>query len=209
MKKIYSLIIILSVGALFPLKADCLMTSTNYTIYADSIDAGGILSTSGTYSLQDTLSESPIGTITGGSYELRGGYQAMDNSTISLSLDGSTIALGDLSTSQVKSGNIIATITTNSESGYTLSISGVSGTVVNAVSDGTVSAGQEEYGVALTGNNALFANDQSVVNGRQLSSTSSPITNDNTTLTFKASISSGTTSGSRSQTVTLAVSANL
>jgi hypothetical protein len=72
-----------------------------------------------------------------------------------------------------------------------------------------VTAGQEEYGVALIGVDVAFADDRAVAGGLNLSSSSSPVTAAETTLIFKASIASSTATGARSQTVTLNASTNL
>ncbi|MEK7680803.1 MAG: hypothetical protein AAB348_02045 [Patescibacteria group bacterium] len=186
-----------------------LMSSTNYTIFADSIDAGGVLSAGGAYSLEDTIGESPEGVATSSVYEIRGGYQAMDWRTISLSLSANAINLGQLSVANISSASATATITTDSVSGYSLSISSVSGAPLTAVADGVVTAGQEEYGVAVSGTGSSFADDRAIAAGQNLSSASTAVTNSNVILTFKAAIRIQTTSGGRSQSLTLTASANL
>jgi hypothetical protein len=72
------------------------MSSTNYYIYADIISVGGVLSTSTSYGLQDTVGESFAGFVTSSSYEIKGGYQAMDNNEISLIVSDASLSLGSL-----------------------------------------------------------------------------------------------------------------
>jgi len=205
--KFFSIILILGLLS-FPLVTYGMMSSSNYTIYADSVDAGGVFSASGTYSLEDTTGESPVGTATSSSYEVRGGYQAMDLSSLSMNLDLTSLDLGTASVSQVNSASTTATITTDSGSGYTLSVGSVSGSSLANVTDGLVTAGQEEYGLAVSGSDALFTDDEGVMSGLNLAASTTPVTNSATVITFKASISESTASGSRSQDVVLTASAN-
>jgi hypothetical protein len=210
MRRVSFLITILLLGSLaFPSASWGLMSSTNYTIFADSVDSGGVLSVSGTYSLQDTVGESPVGSSTSSVYEVIGGYQAMDWSVLVIDINTSTINLGTLNTSEVATSAVVAIVTADASSGYVLSIGSVSGSSLTAVSDGTVSAGSEEYGIAASGIDAAFSTDQGIVAGLNLSSSSTPVTNAQTNLTFKAAISGSSSAGSRSQTVTLMASTNI
>lgn len=194
----------------FPPTSWGVMSSTNYTIFADSIDSGGGLSTGGVYSLQDTIGESPVGFTTSSMYEVIGGYQAMDLSSLSISIDTDIINLGVLDIDLVASSSAVVSVTAGAADGYVLSVASVGGTSLAAVSDGTVSAGTEEYGVAVSGAHAAFANDQAVVAGLNLATSASPATSPaQTTLTFKASISGSSVEGGRSQSIILMASANI
>ncbi len=204
------LVIVLLVGIFaFPSVSFGVMSSTNYTIFSDSIDAGGILSTSGTYSLEDTLGESPVGTSTGGVYEVLGGYQAMDWSVLVVEVTSTTLDLGTLSVSTVGSASTIFSVTADASTGYVLSVGSVSGTSLTAVTDGAVTAGAQEYGVAVSGVDRAFSDDRGIAAGLNLSSSSTAVVSAETTLTFKAAISSATSAGSRSQTVTISASTNI
>lgn len=187
------------------------MSSTNYQIYADSIGIdGGVYSSSTSFTLFDTIGESPAGTVTSTSYELSAGFQTMERGTLSVSVSASSLDLGTLSKTQVKSASTNVTVSTNASTGYSLSISSATGIMPSAVSDGTVSAGSEEYGMSVSGSNAAFTNDRSVTSGRVLASATVPVINDITTLTFKASISSASAAAANdNQAITLTVSANL
>ena len=210
MRKVAVFLSFLLLGFLaFPSVSWGVMSSTNYTIFADSIDSGGVLSTGGVYSLQDTIGESPVGSTTSSVYEVIGGYQAMDLGGLSISIDTATIDLGSLSTAQVSTSSAVVSVTSDASDGYVLSVASIGGSSLTAVSDGAVSAGVEEYGVAVSGSHAAFADDRAIAASLNLASSGSAATSAQTTLTFKASISGASTAGSRSQSITLMASANI
>jgi len=205
--KIFPIIVILGFLA-FPPASFGMMSSSNYTIYADSVNTGGVFSSAGAYGLEDTMGESPVGFTTSSAYEVRGGYQAMDLGILSLDLSQTNLDLGTASVSQVNAASTTATVTTDSGSGYFLSIGGVSGSSLANVTDGSITAGQEEYGLAVSGPDALFSDDRGVVSGLNLAASTTPVNGSQTILAFKASISDSTSAGSRSQNVVLTASAN-
>ena len=186
-----------------------LMSSTNYTIFADSVDSGGILSTGGVYSLQDTGGESPVGSSTSSSYEVIGGYQAMDWSVLTMDVNTTTINLGTLAIDQVASASAVISVSADASTGYVLSVASISGTSLGSVSDGSVSPAHEEYGVAVSGPDAAFSDDRAITAGLNLSSSSTPVVGAQTTLTFKATIGTASVAGGRSQSVTLIASTNI
>lgn len=186
------------------------MSSTNYYIYADVISVGGVLSTSSAYSLQDTAGEPFAGFVTSSSYEIKGGYQAMEQDELSLSISDSALSLGSLvnyTASSTVSTNI--SVDSGSAGGFSLSISGVTGSILADVSDGAVDGdgSSEEYGIGVVGANAAFADDRSVVLGRVLASSTVSVVS-NTVLTFKAIRNASTAPNTYSQSVTLVASAN-
>ncbi len=194
----------------FPSVSFGVMSSSNYTIFADSIDSGGVLSTGGTYSLQDTAGESPVGSSTSSTYQVIGGYQAMDWSILAINITTTSVGLGTLnSLSQVVASETTVAVTAEASSGYVLSVVSVSGSSLAAVSDGAVSAGAEEYGVAVSGADRAFSDDRSVIAGRVLASSSTPVVGAQTVLTFKAGMSLSTSVGARSQSATIMASTNI
>lgn len=210
MKKISFFAIIILLGSMaFPSVSFGVMSSTNYTIFADSVDAGGVLSASGTYSLEDTIGESPAGSSSSSVYEVIAGYQAMDWSVLVLDVDTNTINLGTLSTSAVATSSAILSVTVDATSGYVLSVGSVSGTSLTAVSDGSVTAGSEEYGISVSGVDAAFADDRGVTAGLNLSSSSTLVNYAQTAVTFKAAISSGSAAASLSQSITFSASTSI
>lgn len=193
----------------FPYRALAEMSSSIYTIYADTVGVnGGNFSSSVTYALQDTLGETPTGFTTSTTYELRGGYQAMERGILSMTISNSSVSLGSLTVSAVNSASTDITIGTDAATGYSLSVGAVSGSMPTSVSDGAVTAGAEEYGVAASGSNALISGDVAVAPSLAIAATSTPVSGDATTLTFKASRSSGSVAGAYSQSITLTASAN-
>lgn len=210
MKEVKSgLILLIISGLLFPLVVFAVMSSTNYSIYADSIGFGGINSTSTSYNLQDTVGGSPAGFSSSSSYEIRSGYQSMEQGSLSVSIDNTSLNLGTLSESSVNSASTTVTVNTDSATGYTLSIGSAGSSPITAVSDidGSVTAGSEEYGLAVTGTDKYFSNDRSIIAGRVLASANAPA-NSATVLTIKAAMSISTPVGSKSQSITLSTSAN-
>lgn len=197
-------------GIVMPFPAFGAMSSATYSIYADVVGANGSVNSSGaTYSLSDTPGEAVAGIVTSGSYELRGGFQAAEqDESLSFSVSQSSLNLGTLSTSQVSSASTVLTVTCNAATGYSVSVSSISGAMPNVVIDGAVTAGSEEYGVATSGTDSATTGDVSVSSGRVLASASSAVISSQTTLTFKASISSGSVAGTYGQSVVLTASAN-
>jgi hypothetical protein len=205
----FLLVIFLAGFFAFPAKSLGVMSSSNYTIFADSIDSGGMLSASGTYSLEDTIGESPVATSTGGTYEIIPGYQAMDWNVLLLEVPNGTIDFGTLTLGEVASSTMIFSISSNAASGYVLSVGSVSGTGLTNVADGSVTAGQEEYGLAVSGVDASFADDRGVTAGLNIAASSSPVVLADTMVTFKAAISSASVAGARSQSIVFSISTNL
>ncbi len=212
MKKIAKLNLIVAI-LMLPVSVLAAMSSTNYYIYADSVESGGGLSSGGAYSIEDTMGEGFVSKSIGSAYKINAGYQAMVLGTLSMNISNGTISLGDLSTFTVSSASTTVTVTTDAENGYSMSIQSISWADLTLadVADGTVTVGQEEYGVAVSGPDIplAFTDDRSVVAGRVLANKTSEAVGSQTVITFKASISSDTSSGDRSQAVGIAVSANL
>lgn len=99
-------------------------TSTNYHMQSDSINMGGGLSSSSNYSLEDTGGEIATGNSSSSNYSLRAGYQQMQEVFIIMSAPTNIImdpALGGL-TGGVSNGSTTVTVTTDSPSGYQMTI---------------------------------------------------------------------------------------
>ena len=195
-----------------PQIANAVMSSTNYTIFADDFNSGTVFNSS-TYRLEGTVGESPVGNTTSTSYQIIGGYNAMDRSTLTLDVSSNSLDLGTLLSTSVSSASTNLTVSTDDSSGYTLSISTYSwsGTAMTDVADGTVTSGDEEYGFAITGDdiNGALSGQDNAVSAVTLMSSSTSVTSSTGAVTFKASIGSGTAAGTRTQTITVSVSNNL
>ena len=205
-------IILIIVSVVVPLRANGLMTSTNYTIFADDFNSG-VVSTSGTYRMEGTTGESPTGIATSTSYTIQGGYQAMDRSVLALTISDSNLNLGDLNSSVVSTANTTLSVTAESDTGYTLSITSATwaSAVIADVSGGTVTAGIEGYGFSITGtdvNNSLLAQDN-MVGAVALMSSTTAVSGVSSIITFKATMSGSTAPGTRAQSVVLSLSSNL
>ncbi len=207
LKKKFLLIIILAGVLSFPSNSFGFMSSTQYTIFADSVNSGGIMSVGGDYVLEDTLGESPTASSTGNAYTIIAGYQAMSSYYLAMSLSTTTINLGTLDVASVASSSLIATIGTDVDSGYQLSMNIVSMPIA-PVSDGVVTAGQEEFGMAVEGVDTLFVDDRMNFS-LSLSASSTPVTAVETEITFKAAINNSTTAGERSFPIYFYISATI
>jgi hypothetical protein len=98
------------------------MDSTTYKMQSDSMNIGGIYSTSTSYHMEDTMGEIATGIGTSASYVLYAGYQQMHDSTISMT-PGDDITLDALSMDQDTAvGTSAWTVTTDDAAGYALSV---------------------------------------------------------------------------------------
>ena len=202
------LVVVSFVALLVPQIALGVMTSTNYSIIFDAVGvAGGDYQTSTSYSLSETIGETPVITASSTSYMVEGGYQSAFFGSLSFILDTNSINLGVISTTAVNSSSVIATVTSDS-AGYVLSINNASGAMPAAVVGGTVNAGTEAYGFSATGLHSSVVGDVPVLAGTVIASTTAPVFSEQTTLTFKASASSTSVAGNYSQAIDLVASAN-
>lgn len=117
---IYTLLII---GSLHIAGAQ-VMESTNYSIQSDSINFGGGFSSSSNYRLESTAGEVATGVGSSTNYSLRAGYQQMQE--VYIAITGSTnVSLSPSIpgvTGGTANGSTTVTVTTDSPSGYSLSI---------------------------------------------------------------------------------------
>lgn len=100
------------------------MTSTNYSIQSDSLNAGGGLSTSTNYSIESTAGEIATGYSSSTNYNLHAGYQQMDSVFLSISAP-SNVTLAPAIPSVgggTADGSTSVTVTTDSAAGYQLTI---------------------------------------------------------------------------------------
>lgn len=100
------------------------MSSTNYSIQSDSVNVGGGTSTSTNYGMESTVGEIATGRASSTNYELRAGYQQMQEVFISISAAADVTLLPTLGgfTGGVSSGTTAVLVTTDSPSGYQLTI---------------------------------------------------------------------------------------
>lgn len=199
----------IAVVTLAPAVAHGLMTSSSYRLYGDELGAAGGRSTSSSYIEQDTTGGMAIGDSSSTNYTLLSGFQALsEHPTFSFSVSSPTVALGTLSTSSVATGVHTFTTSTNAPLGFTV-VATADGDLragpeaLNGVSDGSVTAGAEEYGVGLIGTDRAFTDDRAPTSGGLTVATRSNWKNGSVvTVLYKAAISSSTMSGSYAQALT-------
>ena len=100
-------------------------SSSNYQIQSDSVNFAGGLSTSSNYFLESTAGEAGTGVSTSSTYSLQAGYQQMQEVFISMSAVASVTmspSLGGI-TAGTSNGTTSVLVTTDSPSGYQLTIS--------------------------------------------------------------------------------------
>ncbi|NBD74176.1 hypothetical protein GVX82_04015 [Patescibacteria group bacterium] len=100
------------------------MQSSNYQIEFDSVNVAGGRATSTTFTLEDTVGEIGTGPSDSASYELRAGYQQMNETFVSLAPPGDVTlspSVGGI-TGGSASGTTAFTVTTDSLAGYEVTI---------------------------------------------------------------------------------------
>lgn len=215
MKTLFYTLSLIAVMLILVPEASALMSSSNYRLYGDAVGTSGGRGTSTNYIAETSAGEA--GTFQGSStnYTLLSGFQALqEHPTFTFSISSSSIALGTLSDSSVSSDTHTITTSTNAPYGYTTTVIedddlSASGSDIDDVADGEVTAGSEEYGIALTGTDRAFSDDQALsATPLAVATRTNWVNGSAITVTYKASIASGTTSGSYSHNVTYVSTGN-
>lgn len=148
-------------------------------------------------------------------YEVQAGFQSAVKNGITMSIDDTTMALGTLSTGSVSTDSLVMTVTTDSNSGYAVTLSETGNLISGAntiddVADGSVTAGSEEYGFVTSGGDGTVTTDTAITSASQtIASRTTSVNGSETTVTFKAAISaSASIAGVYSHTVTFTATAN-
>ncbi len=198
---------------LAPSNTLALMNSENYINWMDSLNFGGEETSSSTnYKLQDTLGEIGTGRITSTNYAgLIGFRQVESDPKFTFSISKNSIDFGTMSVGVVYQDSYTVTTTTNAVNGYQTTIvedgnfRTVSGADVDDVTDGEVTAGNEEYGVRTSGvHGQMNDSDTSITSTPQVvASYSSWVNSSTVTVTHKVSISLTTAAGYYTHAVTL------
>jgi hypothetical protein len=110
---------ILSLLIIFPLFCSA-ATSENYKIDADVIGIGGVLGSSESYKLTDTLGEPIIGVGTSESYKTKAGFWYMTGTSLSLVVDSNTKNLGNIDPGTPVNAESTLSVTSDSWGGYDL-----------------------------------------------------------------------------------------
>lgn len=187
------------------------MSSTNYKIWADSLNLfGNEDSTSTNYALSDTGGELGTGEMSSANYNASIGYWGMIwDPTIIFSITDTAIDFGTLSSQTVKTDSTTLNVATNGWQGYVVTIRGeaglkdANGYTIAGVADGTVTAGSEEYGISTSGRDGqLNSTDEAITTiPKTVASYSSYTDTVPTVVTFKVAVTDMTEAGNYSQSL--------
>lgn len=140
---------------------------------------------------------------------------------VTMQINTTSINLGTLSILSVNEGNQTYTVNSNNSTGVSMSISrdgtfdDGNGNDIDDVSDGTVTAGSEEYGIFLDNVTNLTqvapydsGDDPVPAAPDEFANSTGTVSNGTVRINYKASISSSTVAGSYDQVVTVTISTN-
>ncbi len=190
------------------------MSSTNYINWMDSLNFGGEeSSSSASYKLQDTFGEIGTGIVTSTNFTGLIGFRLPEGvePTFTFTISKNSIDFGVLTVGTVYTDNVVVTTSTNATDGYFTTIvedgelrTGL-GSDIDDVTDGTVSANSEEYGIRTTGaSGQMNGADTAILStAQEVADSAVAIDSDATTITFKVSIAPVTAAGIYEHTVTL------
>ncbi|MAG12120.1 MAG: hypothetical protein CMI52_04950 [Parcubacteria group bacterium] len=191
------------------------MSSTNYHMQLDSFGSGA-RSTSTNYSLKDDIGVIGSDTSTSTNYQVNDGIVgAFQDGVLSASVSAGSVDLGTLSTITLTQGRIEIIVTSDAMSGYTIRASedqplSDGAATIDAVADGEVTIGSEEYGLGTAGTSGQYNSSDVGISSALtiIASASDPVTSESTAVYFKAAISGSTTAGSYSHIVTFSTVSN-
>lgn len=137
MRTIFSYAVVSTVaGVLFgaPLAFAYVASSSNYVIQADSVNVGGLFSTSTSYRTEDTLGESGVGTSSSASFSVKAGYQQMQAVYLSVAPSGNVSLAPNIPATGGGSADAVAsfTVTTDNSTGYSMTIVSASAPALNS-----------------------------------------------------------------------------
>ncbi len=109
-------------------------TSSSYRLESDSINFAGGLSTSTNFTLESTAGEIATGLSSSTNYQLRAGYQQMQEVFISMTAPSDIVMSPSIAgiTGGIANGTTSVTILTDSQSGYTMTLSAESAPAMNS-----------------------------------------------------------------------------
>ncbi len=99
-------------------------SSSNYRIQTDSVNIGGLFSSSTSYRTEDTLGESGVGTSSSVTYSIKAGYQQMQGVYLAVAPSGDITLAPNIPATGGGAADALATfiVTTDNTAGYTMSI---------------------------------------------------------------------------------------
>lgn len=190
------------------------MSGNTFTIYADTFNFIDTASTSGdTFFITVTGGEVAATSTSGNTFELRGGFQAAEQGILSFSVSPSSLTIGPLSLSAVSTAGVDLIVSTDSETGYTITLVEdanlrFGSNDINDVSDGSVTAGSEEYGIITSGSDAQISSDTALSGTLTIASAYGRAPYRETTVVFRAAMGSNTIAGLYSHVVTFTATVN-
>ena len=127
MRKLLSTLIVMFVGGLLlgaPLSFAYVASSSNYRIQTDSVNTGGLFSSSTSYRTEDTVAESGVGTSSSATFSIKGGYQQMQDVYLAVAPSGNITLVPNIPTTGGGNADGVATfvVTTDNLAGYTMNI---------------------------------------------------------------------------------------
>ena len=138
------------------------MESTNYKIQSDSINFGGVRSTSSNYIMEDTLGEIATGNSTSTNFNLYAGYQQMQEVYLALSAISDVVmdsSIGGIS-GGTSNGTTVFTVTTDNTAGYEATIEASSNPALasggDTFDDYTPSGADPDFSFSIAGSASEF-----------------------------------------------------
>jgi len=136
---------------------------------------------------------------------------------VNIAVDDTSIELGTLSTASVSTATQTYTVNSNNQTGVVLQIAAdddlndVSSNTIDEVAGGTVDAGTEEYGIAVSGTGltidaTYISGDNPIVQAPDtIADSAGSVSSVTMDITYKASIAGTTVAGSYDQVVTITI----
>ena len=99
-------------------------SSSNYRIQTDSVNIGGVFSSSTSYRAEDTLGESGVGTSSSASFSVKAGYQQMQAVYLALAPSGNVTLTPNIPSTGGGAADAVAsfTVTTDNVAGYSMTL---------------------------------------------------------------------------------------
>lgn len=107
-----------------PLAFAYVASSSNYRIQTDSVNVGGLFSSSTSYRSEDTIGESGVGTSSSATFSIKGGYQQMQDVYLAVAPSGNVTLAPSIPATGGGSADALATfvVTTDNIAGYTMNV---------------------------------------------------------------------------------------
>lgn len=99
-------------------------SSSSYRVQSDSVNVGGNLSTSASYRAEDTIGEEGVGTSSSLSFQIKGGYQQMQEVYLAVTAPGNIVLAPNIPSNGggISNGSAVWTVTTDNAAGYSMNI---------------------------------------------------------------------------------------